>query len=207
MTETKTYQDLGTFLSAELSDDKKRILVHFSPTTGNYAGKQFTRSAFVTSLDDITRQTIKTLTQGDPVTIDTIVNGKFRNLQGITKGHKKVSNYVAKPQNNDYNQRAARGQALSLATNLAIAEGKGHDNEYILSQVARFLTLSETVQEAKDVHNINPQSSTPTTNDASNAEVQPGKTTTKAVTGIKSSTPSAPSESSEVDDLADLLDL
>lgn len=208
MSEQQIFQDLGTFVSAEMSPDKKRVIVKFSPTTGKFAGQEFSRSAFITSLDSTTRETIKSLTAGEAVTIDTVKNGNYRNLKGISKGHKKIEKKLASSGNNDYNQRAARGQALTLATQFAISVGKGDDDTFILSQVGRFLNLSETVQEAKDVNTINQGSQTPQSNVQTSTAVQSGTTPTATTTGIQSSTPATTVESSAVDDdLSDLLDL
>lgn len=46
----------------------------------------------------------------------------------------------------DYNERAARGQALNLATHQAISEGKGLDKDYIVSLIPFYLDLSNTIQ-------------------------------------------------------------
>jgi len=56
----------------------------------------------------------------------------------------------------DYNERAAKGQALNLAMSVAIAEGKQNDLRFILQQVARFLELSNTIQKtsAHELHKI-----------------------------------------------------
>lgn len=211
MTEKKVYQDVGTFVSAEMSPDKKRVIVKFTPTTGKFAGQEFSRSAFVTALDETSRSTIKSLAEGEPITIDTVVNGNFRNLQGITKGHKEIKKSfksTGQTSNNDYNQRAARGQALTLATQFAIAAGKGDDDSFILSQVGRFLNLSETVQEAKDVRNINPITSTQTTNAAGSSQVQPPETVATPTARVESSAATTPSGTPALeDDLSDLLDL
>lgn len=212
MTEKQIFQDLGTFVSAEMSDDKKRVIVKFSPTTGKFAGKEFSRSAFVTALDEATRSTIKSLSTGEPITIETVVNGTFRNLKSISKGHKKIEKKVASSGNNDYNQRAARGQLVTQAFAMAIADGRHHDKEYILSLVPFINDIQTIVQEAKDVSNLNEGPSTQTTNDATSSSVQPSATVTATTTGIQSSAATTPSGtpaivSDDTDDLSDLLDL
>lgn len=50
----------------------------------------------------------------------------------------------------DFNTRAARGQALNLAMQIAIAEGKAHDHDYVLSLIPNLLKLSESVQSLED---------------------------------------------------------
>lgn len=50
--------------------------------------------------------------------------------------------------NQDFSQRAARGQAYNLAVQTAIADGKGHDNEYIVKQFLRHLQFAALVQKA-----------------------------------------------------------
>jgi hypothetical protein len=49
--------------------------------------------------------------------------------------------------NLDYNQRAARGQALNLAVSRSIADGKADDKEYIKAMFLFYLDLSNEVQE------------------------------------------------------------
>jgi hypothetical protein len=50
--------------------------------------------------------------------------------------------------NNDFSQRAAKGQAYNLAVSTAIAEGKQHDNEFIVKQFLRHLQFASFVQKA-----------------------------------------------------------
>jgi len=56
------------------------------------------------------------------------------------------NNNYGKVAKNDYNDRAAKGQALNLAVSFAIAEGKQNDDAYILSLVPRMIKLGEAVQ-------------------------------------------------------------
>lgn len=46
------------------------------------------------------------------------------------------------------NQRAANGQAYNLAIQSAIAEGRGHDNEYIIKQFLRHKQFCALLQKA-----------------------------------------------------------
>jgi hypothetical protein len=46
----------------------------------------------------------------------------------------------------DFSQRAAKGQAYNLAVQTAIADGKQHDNEYIVRQFLRHLQFAALVQ-------------------------------------------------------------
>jgi hypothetical protein len=48
----------------------------------------------------------------------------------------------------DYSQRAAKGQAINLAIQTAIADGKHHDNEYITRQFLRYLQFASVLQKA-----------------------------------------------------------
>lgn len=48
----------------------------------------------------------------------------------------------------DFNKRAGIGQATNLAVQLAISEGKGHDNAYIVKQYLRFSALCGLIQKA-----------------------------------------------------------
>lgn len=48
----------------------------------------------------------------------------------------------------DFSQRAARGQAYNLAVMTAIADGKQHDNKYIVEQFLRHLQFAAMVQKA-----------------------------------------------------------
>jgi len=49
----------------------------------------------------------------------------------------------------DYSQRAAKGQAYNLAVATAIADGKQHDNEFIVKQFLRHMQFAALVQKAK----------------------------------------------------------
>jgi len=46
----------------------------------------------------------------------------------------------------DFSQRAARGQAYNLAILTAIADGKQHDNEYIVGQFLRHMAFAQLLQ-------------------------------------------------------------
>lgn len=50
--------------------------------------------------------------------------------------------------NNDYSMRASKGQAYNLAVMTAIADGKQHDNQYIVEQFLRHLQFAAMVQKA-----------------------------------------------------------
>jgi len=50
--------------------------------------------------------------------------------------------------NDNFSQRAAKGQAYNLAVQTAIAEGKQHDNEYITKQFLRHLQFASLLQKA-----------------------------------------------------------
>ena len=47
-----------------------------------------------------------------------------------------------------YSQRAAKGQAFNLAVLTAIADGKQHDNEFIVKQFLRHLQFGSLLQKA-----------------------------------------------------------
>lgn len=47
---------------------------------------------------------------------------------------------------NDYNLRAAKGQAFNLAVHQAISEGKAGDNKFIFSAYTRFYNLGQLLQ-------------------------------------------------------------
>lgn len=46
----------------------------------------------------------------------------------------------------DYNIRAAKGQAFNLAVHRAISEGKGDDTKYIFSLYLKYYDLGQLVQ-------------------------------------------------------------
>lgn len=48
----------------------------------------------------------------------------------------------------DYNIRAAKGQAFNLAVNQAVAEGKQKDTKYIYSLFIRYYELGQLIQGA-----------------------------------------------------------
>lgn len=53
----------------------------------------------------------------------------------------------------NFNDRAAKGQALNLAVLVAIKEGKVDNDRFIIKQVGRFLSLSNRIQntEVEDI--------------------------------------------------------
>lgn len=164
--EKQVYNDLGTFVSVERIEraGKPYFTISFSPTSGPMAGKTMQRGGFASALKN-SIDTIKSLREGDDVTLLVTLNKvgdkTYRNLVGVETGHIKQAsapkksftprsqgtneNY-GKTYKNDYNDRAAKGQALNLAMQVAIAEGKVGDDNYILSLVPRMLALGEAVQ-------------------------------------------------------------
>lgn len=50
--------------------------------------------------------------------------------------------------NDDFSTRAAKGQAYNLAVATAIADGKQHDNEYIVKQYYRHYKFAALLQGA-----------------------------------------------------------
>lgn len=46
----------------------------------------------------------------------------------------------------NYSERAARGQALNLAVNEAIAEGRARDNVYVLKRFVHYYETSLLIQ-------------------------------------------------------------
>lgn len=155
----KTFQDVGTFVeyTAEQRAGSPYINVTFKATDGPLTGKTVTRGNFATSVDKTALSTIKSLTEGETITLTlTAKEGKdgktYRNLTNVEKGTK-VNSKATK--NTDYNDRAARGQALNLAMQVAIAEGRAHDDEYILSLIPRMTALGETVQGGSNASDTN----------------------------------------------------
>lgn len=49
---------------------------------------------------------------------------------------------------NDFNQRAAKGQAINIAFSIAVAEGKQNDNKFIIEQYLRVLQFAALLQKA-----------------------------------------------------------
>lgn len=49
---------------------------------------------------------------------------------------------------NDFSKRAAIGQAYNLAVSTAIADGKQHDNKYIIEQFLRHYQFAALLQKA-----------------------------------------------------------
>ena len=178
------YHDLGVFVAARTVDKntkngvKKYVEIQYKPTTGPKAGEVFTRGAFADSLKNSVN-TLKALREGDQITLKVTINEvgdkKYRNLQAVVQGHVSApksessgfsaststnSNY-GKTAKNDYNTRAAKGQALNLAMNVAIAQGKFDDDAYILSLVPRMVKLGEAVQNDTNIESTASVSTTP----------------------------------------------
>lgn len=196
---SQVFKDVGNFVSKELSADKKRLIVTFQPTSGKLAGKDVVRSSFVSALDSEVITTIKSLKEGDPITIDIAINKvgdkTYRNLVAIRNGHEQTVT-SSKKTGGDYNDRAAKGQALNLAMQIAIAEGKQHDTDYILSLIPAMISLGETVQGDK--------TTTATASSTTTTKTKPAGTT---ATKFKKKEEPSPWDDLEDDDLSDLLEL
>lgn len=162
----QVYNDLGKFVGVEkeTKNDKTSLIVSFIPTSGPLEGQVVVRRGFVTALKN-SIETIKSLRVGDEVTLNVTLNQvgerTYRNLVGVQAGHVAITKtlgaktYASRHTHNisttasskgDYNDRAAKGQALNLALQVAMAEGKHHDDDYILSLIPRMLKLGEAVQ-------------------------------------------------------------
>ena len=182
------YHDLGTFVSLEKIEraGKPYVQVVFKPNSGPMQGNEMKRGAFYDSIKNYAN-TLKQLREGDDVTLKVTVNEvggkKYRNLVGVELGHvaqpKKAgggfsggggnSNF-GKQAKTDYNDRAAKGQALNLAMTVAIAQGKFDDDAYILSLVPRMIKLGEAVQNGT---NIESKASVVSSSTSSNQQAQP----------------------------------
>lgn len=142
-----TFNNIASFVRIEKlkRGNSPYVQVIHIPSSGPLAGKEVGVGNFLTKFDNAALYVLKSLKEGDIITLEVEQpeGTKFRNLMGVTKGEKKQ---FAKAASGDYNDRAAKGQALNLAMQVAIAEGQAHDDEYILSLVPRMLKLGEEVQ-------------------------------------------------------------
>jgi hypothetical protein len=168
------FHDLVTFVSVKpvkkmaRGVEKPGIEIAYTPIYKDgraHTGAPWTKSAFADSLKNC-KNVLTSLREGDAITLELTINGQYKNLAGVIAGHienpnrvptKIATNLVGertpmpgvrKSGGNDYNERAAKGQALNLAMNKAIAEGRGDDDAYILSQIPRMLKLGEAAQNA-----------------------------------------------------------
>lgn len=198
---SQVFKDVGNFVSKELSEDKKRLIITFQPISGKLAGKDVVRANFVSALDSEVIKTVKSLKEGDPITLDIIIKkvggNTHRNFIAVRNGHEQTVT-SSKKTGGDYNDRAAKGQALNLAMQIAIAEGKQHDTDYILSLVPTMISLGETVQGDKTT-TAKTASSTATTTTT--------KTTGTTATKFKKEEEPNPWDDVEYDELDDLLEL
>ena len=159
------FHDLVTFVSAypvkkmARGVEKAGIEIAYKIGDGSrHKGEPWKKSAFADSLKGC-KNVLQSLREGDLITLELTVNGNYKNLAGVIAGHIDNPNLITKAgQNNsnqsfakasksDYNERAAKGQALNLAFQVAIAEGKQNDDAYILSLIPRMLKLGEVVQD------------------------------------------------------------
>jgi len=142
-----TFNNIASFVRIEKlkRGNSPYVQVIHIPNSGPLAGKEVGVGNFATRFDKPTIDVLKSLKEGDIITLEVEQpeGTKFRNLMDVTKGEKKK---FAKAASGDYNDRAAKGQALNLAMQVAIAEGRAHDDEYILSLIPRMLKLGEEVQ-------------------------------------------------------------
>ena len=175
------------------------------PQTGPLAGKEIGIGNFITNLNPETIDTLKSLAEGEAITlkVEQPEGTKFRNLIGVTRGVdknvQKTHKKFAKASSNDYNDRAAKGQALNLAMQVAVVEGRHHDTDYIMSLVPKMLKLGEDVQ-----NGIGVKLQTTTRAVQEGTQEKTTKTTSKAPTGGQGSAPSASMGPAEVDDFEDL---
>jgi hypothetical protein len=160
------FHDLVTFISAKpikkmaRGVEKPGIEIAYKIGDGSkHRGEPWTKNAYADSLKHC-QNVLQSLREGDLITLELTVNGNFKNLAGVIQGHIDNPNKLpigggqqsnsnssfAKPVKNDYNERAAKGQALNLAFQVAIANGKVDDDAYILSLIPRMLKLGEAVQ-------------------------------------------------------------
>ena len=163
------YNDLGTFISLEKIEraGKPYVQVVFKPTSGPMQGNEMKRGAFYDSIKSYAN-VLKQLREGDDVTLKVTVNEsggkKYRNLVGVELGHVAqtkqpfsggastgTNNNYGKVAKTDYNDRAAKGQALNLAMTVSIAQGKFDDDAYIMSLIPRMIKLGEAVQNGTNI--------------------------------------------------------
>ena len=164
------FHDLVTFVSVSpikkmaRGVEKPGIEIAYIPIYKDgraHTGEAWKKRAYADSLKNC-KNVITSLRPGDAITLELTFNGQFKNLAGVIAGHVENPNRVpmkgaesggtpsfgVKKSGNDYNERAARGQALNLAMTVAIAEGRGADDAYILSLLPRMLNLGEQAQNA-----------------------------------------------------------
>jgi hypothetical protein len=162
------FHDLVTFVSVKpikkmaRGEEKPGIEIAYKIGDGSkHKGAPWTKNAFADSLKNC-KNVLTSLREGDPITLELTVNGNYKNLAGVIAGHIDNPNKVpygdaakkttgggqsfAKVAKTDYNERAAKGQALNLAMTAAISQGRGADDNYILSLIPRMLALGEAVQ-------------------------------------------------------------
>jgi hypothetical protein len=163
------FHDLITFVSVKpvkklaRGVEKPGIEIAYTPIYKDgraHTGAPWTKSAFADSLKGC-KNVLTSLREGDAATLELTINGQYKNLAGVIAGHVENPNRVPmkgatssgtpsfgvkKSGGNDYNERAAKGQALNLAMTVAIAQGKFDDDAYILSLIPRMLKLGEAAQ-------------------------------------------------------------
>lgn len=197
-----TYNNQATFVKLEKTKRAGHAyvgVVH-TPQTGPLAGQEITVGNFVSNLNSEIIDTMKSLTEGETVTlhVEQPDGTKFRNLTGVTRGIVKAArkpSSFTKTTNTDYNDRAAKGQALNLAMQVAISEGKAHDDNYILSLIPRMIKLGEGVQNGFGIK-LQGTKSTMETNTATT----PAQKITQTPAVSKSSTTTTAMGTSELED-------
>ena len=218
------FHDLVTFVSVKpvkkmaRGVEKPGIEIAYLIGDGSkHKGAPWTKNAFADSLKGC-KNVLTSLREGDPITLELTVNGNYKNLAGVIAGHIENPNKIpfgnaatssggsttpsfGKPKT-DYNERAAKGQALNLAFNVAISEGRGNDDNYILSLVPRMLALGEAVQNGST--QLQATDSIVTTL----GQTQEVPQTTQAPTAVVSRTESSPPPQSTIQqgELDDTLD-
>lgn len=165
------FHDLVTFVSVKpikkmaKGVEKPGIEIAYTPVRRDgkpHQGAPWTKSAFADSLKNC-KNVLTSLREGDAITLELTINGQYKNLAGVIAGHVENPNLITKASSggsstpsfgvkksggNDYNERAAKGQALNLAFQVAIAQGRVDDDAYILSLLPRMLKLGEAAQNA-----------------------------------------------------------
>jgi len=164
------FHDLCTFVSVKpikkmaRGVEKPGIEIAYLIGDGSkHKGAPWTKNAFADSLKNC-KNVLTSLREGDAITLELTINGNYKNLAGVIAGHIENPNKipfgdkassgstpsfgVKKSGGNDYNERAAKGQALNLAMNVAIAHNRFEDDAFILSLIPRMLKLGEAAQNA-----------------------------------------------------------
>jgi hypothetical protein len=145
MTDKKIYKNHGTFVSAEIikRGNSPYLNISYVSTAGPLEGKTLSVGNFISTINDDTKNTVKSLKEGESVTLEVEKSGKFSSLIGVETGHTSTAPTKSK---SSFNEAGVKVGAV-LHDAVAVACSRGTTEVTDIETIAReLLTLSTTLE-------------------------------------------------------------